>query len=385
MGVVLYDSMTVFSFVMGVLWFNIFIILGLIMRKLLFPSKYSTMPLFIMLALSIIRMLFPFELPGSVAIISDNIYPRIINAARFELANMLGFSVNVLHAIIFLWVAVACGLIIWLLMKIKRNVDDINDLALLPHDDHAKSILTDMVGPNQMNVARSIFAKIAFVTYVKPYIILPNLDFTDDEVRVLLKHEWKHYIDKDCIPILFLEVFARIFWWNPLVYVLKRNVSFAIELKCDYYAIENEDDHLHFVTACKRMRDAQYREPVFLPAISPILNSKSQFRDRLKTLSVHSEKAYSNRRLFNICLSTIIFVVFALSYTILIKPAFWESPDVPESAEIFTGEDIYRADEIYIVDDGDGTFSLYVGGQFVGSVADYCDTLLFFPIRNRGD
>ena len=309
MGVVLYDSLTPLSFVMGVLWFNIFVIVGLAMRKLLFPGKHSTVPLVLLLALSVLRIVLPFELPGSIAIVSENIYPTIVNIMRFELIsfNTIGFTVHVFSILIFLWVTVATVLIIRYAIRIKEGIKKVYDLADLPRDEYAESILADMIGPNNVNIFRSMLSRYAFVSYIRPYIVLPTVDFTDDELRVLLRHEWKHYRNMDCIATGILDIIAKVFWWNPLAYVLKQNVSFMIELKCDYYAVRNLDDHMHYLAALKRMQQAPYQEPMFIAATSPFINDKSEVTDRLKTLIQRSKKSYSDRISSSICFSIVIF------------------------------------------------------------------------------
>jgi len=88
---------------MGVLWFNAFILLGLTMRKLKFPVRFSVTHLLLLLVLSIFRMLVAIEIPGSVVILSETIYPAVVNIARYEIIEhrVFGLQVNVINIFIF--------------------------------------------------------------------------------------------------------------------------------------------------------------------------------------------------------------------------------------------------------------------------------------------
>jgi len=73
---------------------------------------------------------------------------------------------------------------------------------------------------------------------------------------------------------------------------------------------------------------------------------------------------------------------------ITILPATWESPYVTVTVEDLTEDyletgGVFRTEEAFVVDNGDGTFSLYVGGQFVEYVDDTHDVVNWLPVRRR--
>jgi len=109
--------------------------------------------------------------------------------------------------------------------------------------------------------------------------------------------------------------------------------------------------------------------------------------DRLKILALRGEPR-SKRTLINVCYSIVFLVLFAASYMFVILPAFWESPDVPVITEDFIWEqskcgDVIRPDENFLVYNDDGTFSLYIDGQFVMNVNDTDELLNLLPIRSK--
>jgi len=68
---------------------------------------------------------------------------------------------------------------------------------------------------------------------LRPVILIPDLHFVDQEVELILKHELVHYRRKDLITKLAMLIANGIHWFNPLIYVLSRQLNTLCELSCD--------------------------------------------------------------------------------------------------------------------------------------------------------
>ena len=389
MGITLYRSISPYTFIMSVLWFSAFAILSLVMRKLRYPIKFTVLPLTILLVLALFKMFVFVRLPGSVIIRSEVFFPAIVNFFRFEIIP----PINVLHVIISIWIAVAiilsiryAGKCVKVYLLVSRLADD--------RDEKAEAILIDRIGARKdVRVFRTFLAEPIAVAF-KPYIYLPRgVEFTDDELRVILRHEWKHLHNKDHLVNLIMEFISFIFWWNPLVNLLKKNISYSRELTCDYFAFaENpEEDRYNLVSAIYRLGSAEETKVVG----SRLVGAKDEFVDRIKTWDLYGDKKSHKKRIVaNICFFVIAAVMFVVSYMFVIQPAFMESElvhigivdDIIAPIECYYSEEVYRADENFIYDNGDGTFSLYIGGQYV-MTRDSLDTEnhAFIPVRIRGE
>ena len=76
-------------------------------------------------------------------------------------------------------------------------------------------------------------------------IVLPELDYTEEELQLIFKHELTHYKHRDVL-INLLGIFAKsLHWFNPVVRFACRETQEAGEMYCDYD-----------VLSC---RDAEYR------------------------------------------------------------------------------------------------------------------------------
>lgn len=64
-------------------------------------------------------------------------------------------------------------------------------------------------------------------------ILLPSREYSADELRHILRHELQHFQTHDLLVKWMIRVFQCLFWWNPLVYLLGRDLDQVLEIKCD--------------------------------------------------------------------------------------------------------------------------------------------------------
>jgi len=343
-------------------------------------------------------MVLVIEIPGTATVLSESIYPAIVGFLRREVLphSLFGLPLTVVYVFIIIWVVVAFCLIVAYLFDYVRNYGSLlNWMGSYERDEHAESLLTEIVGTKQVfRVYRNGSFSSAIAAAFRPYIVLPEVHLDDDELRVILMHEWKHIRDKDYLSGIIVNLICYAFWWNPLVYVLRRNFRFAQELKCDHYAVSDKDDFHHFLDSLLAMDKAQKKNPKnpVDKGFNSYITGDDGLVDRLKTLALREKDESRTRKsiLTNVFYSTLIFTLFVVSYMFNILPATWESPDVLVPAEDFREEynesgAIFRSEESFLIDNGDGTFSLFIEGQFAGNIDDTNDLVNVLQIRPRNE
>jgi len=381
---------------MGILWFNTFVLLSLLMRKLRYPIKFSAMPLLLLLFLSTLRMFLVIEIPGTIPVFSEVILPAVIVFLRYTVIpyEVLGVAVSALHISIFIWATVAVILLTRYVLRYWVAYWTALSLNYAP-DEEAEAILAEIAGPISCPKKRGrVFRtpiKVPFTVGIKPYIYLPDgVAFTPDELRTVLRHEWKHIQGKDYLIEFMMRFINYVFWWNPLTYILRRNVSFALELRCDYFAVgASGSDYQHYKSALGRISGTKRKEIIG----NTLVNSENVFLDRHKTLELRMKDRTHKRALTTICFYFLVAILFLLSYTFIILPAHWESSYehvacIEYPPGYYYSEEAFRAEENFLVDNGDGTFSLYIDGRHVENrYADDIpqDIFTFLPIRTSED
>lgn len=74
-----------------------------------------------------------------------------------------------------------------------------------------------------------------------PVILLPRLDYTEEEMDFILRHELMHLKKQDILLKLILCFAQTLHWFNPLVHRFCNNMNQYIEICCDYYVLENRE------------------------------------------------------------------------------------------------------------------------------------------------
>ena len=75
----------------------------------------------------------------------------------------------------------------------------------------------------------------------RPMILLPDREYTNDQLRAVLLHELTHLRRND-ILVKWLSVLAcAVHWFNPIAWFMRREIDRACELACDEAVVRNLD------------------------------------------------------------------------------------------------------------------------------------------------
>ncbi len=66
-----------------------------------------------------------------------------------------------------------------------------------------------------------------------PKIVLPERNYSDEELRNILMHELMHFRRKDTLYKWFSVLVLSTQWFNPLAYIIRREINRSCELSCD--------------------------------------------------------------------------------------------------------------------------------------------------------
>ena len=77
--------------------------------------------------------------------------------------------------------------------------------------------------------------------FLKPLLLLPDLDYSAAELKIILRHELIHYKRKDIWYKLLLLCANAVHWFNPLVYLMTAMSNKDIEMVCDSELIRDSD------------------------------------------------------------------------------------------------------------------------------------------------
>lgn len=77
--------------------------------------------------------------------------------------------------------------------------------------------------------------------FFKPVIILPDEEYTHEELEIIIAHETTHMKRHDLWYKLLLVIANGIHWFNPLVYLMVKQANKDIEYSCDEAVVKGKD------------------------------------------------------------------------------------------------------------------------------------------------
>ena len=128
---------------------------------------------------------------------------------------------------IILWAVYGLGTIFFVvkfLLNLYKLIRKINLNEKIQHKDHVHVLVLKHIVPH---------------TFMK-YIFLEKQAFKDQKIpREILLHEQTHALQKHSLDILFIELIQIVFWFNPLIYIFKKDIKLNHEFLADHEVIKH--------------------------------------------------------------------------------------------------------------------------------------------------
>lgn len=368
-------NLTIYNFIFAFLWFNIFVIVCLLYKrneKLLI--RFGIWPFVVTLVLGLLRFCVVFEYPFTVIIRSTSALPKVVDLLRSDVISGLSW----INLILGVWIIGTAVMITRIFESIKHQNKAIEEIELY-QNDHAQKVLDRITGQRHSKAFVRVFVspniKGPIISgFLHPVILLPQYELTDTELECVILHEWSHYKNKDNWIKLFVNAFCAIFWWNPLVHLLKRRLNFILELNSDRNAtkclgLEGRLFYTATVGKVIRLSDiVNVKEPVCQSALS-ITADDNKLVQRFEFLLTDRVKLKSLSTVF---IGLVLALSLLSSYLFVVQPASF-----PDELELYESETIEIAPENSYIKVTDGQYALYVDGIFYSYISE--DMLLVEP------
>lgn len=128
------------------------------------------------------------------------------------------------------------------------------------------------------------------IGFLKPVLVLPDNNFSEEELFFILKHELIHHKHHDIyFKLLFVTVNA-IHWFNPLVYIMRKEAMVDMELFCDESVIRQTDitERKAYTEALLSTMGKQYKKGTALT--TQFYAGKKIMKKRFKNILLKSNK-----------------------------------------------------------------------------------------------
>lgn len=375
---------TVFSFVTSLILFNIYIFLIAVIRpRNIFLFRFGIIPVILLIAACIFRLIFFVELPFTKVLRSEVIYPAVLDFFTAEI-----FEIHVYELLFAVWIAGS----IYYLQKYIRQLIFLNKLAnslIETQDERIISCMNEITAESGKNtkvkIVQSNEISVPMIAgFFKPVIYLPYTNFTDVDLKNILMHEWIHFLHKDAWTKLFVNLISVVFWWNPFVHILKNELSQTLELRCDLSIISRMEHENHLIYLESIIKVIKYannkslhklRSAVGITQLVSI-NGNENMTQRFEIILNYLSCKKRNM------LSSVIVCVFILlsvvaSYGFVVQPAHI-APEVTEHDDVY----IITPETSYLVQNEDGTYSVYIDNNYMGTIENrYDEQFSSLPVK----
>lgn len=239
----------IFPFIMAVITNSVMIIAIYFLRKIpYFSNLFSVWFMVVLYLVCVLRMFLPLEFPDVQIILRDTfLYRFLINGIVERAQDSYVTSGIALYIILGIWLAgfVVFGVVSLVTHRTKKtyylaNYDFTTDEERTLFDRISREILCDSkrITLKKTDAVKSIMV----IGYFHHYVLLPVKEYAPDELEMIFRHECIHIRNKDLWLKLLVHIYCCIFWWNPLSYLLKHDLSFTLEMRCDLSATKDFSD-----------------------------------------------------------------------------------------------------------------------------------------------
>ncbi len=242
-------------------------------------------------------------------------------------------GVLLINQIWLVWLVAALGLLIrkitiyqGFVRYIKAGLTPVSDIERLDE----LSIVAEQSGikkPIELCVNPLVSSPL-LIGFFRPCIVLPSADIPEKDFRYIILHELTHYKRRDMFYKWLVQITVCLHWFNPLVYLMSREVTKACEFSCDE-AVLAKIGSAHAKDYGKTLLDAmaaagRYKENLGAVTLS---ENKQLLKERLGAIMKFKKKSKAVQFLTGMLTLCIIFsAAFAGTYSAAV--------DVPDGSSL---------------------------------------------------
>lgn len=218
------------------------LILFILLLKKTWLKKYSKNLNYYIWIFVIIKLIVPLEIPIKYTFSQKNNISQISDMVS-SMQNSIEFDTY-----FYIFVFYLIGMIILLIYSIMTYLKYKNIIKKFSYDVNEDfNVIFNQI-KKEMSIEKNIVAKYCdhvkspcLIGIFKPYILIPNVGYSCDEISWILRHELTHYKYKDNLIKLICFLIRIVYWFNLLVYLLIHVMENDCELSCDQRVVRGRN------------------------------------------------------------------------------------------------------------------------------------------------
>lgn len=361
-----------FPFIMAVITNSIMIVAIYFLRKIpYFANLFSVWFMVVLYLVCVLRVFLPLEFPSVQVIIRDSgLYRFLINGVVDRAEDSYVTFGSALYIILAVWLigTVVFGVASIMIHRSKKlyylaNYDFTTDdeKALFDRVSHEILGTHNRITLKKTDAVKSIMV----IGYFQRVVLLPEKDYSVDELEMIFRHECTHVKNKDLWLKLLIHIYCCIFWWNPFSYLLKHDLDFTLEMRCDLSATRTFTDvqkakYFDALTAnchTKTKGSKDDRNHFFICSELSNVRKSKELVKRMKAITIERPKKVGQITA-NVLVSLVLAVIFVVSYFFILQP-FYGYDAENSNYNLLSGDEIADNSNSYLVKQADGSYLFY--------------------------
>ena len=242
-------QITFYSFLMAIVSSTLLIIAVFFLKKSqFFANPFGAYLMGVLYFFPFIRLLLPYRIPIGVHVIKDRyILAPVMDVLcnRSELTR--DWPVLALNVLVGFMLCVSVVLFVFYTIRQYRFIKSVWRMKnhANEHERFVLSCVSDIVFKKKHRITLIKTPAVStpmVVGFFHNVILIPNTHYTDIQLEMIFMHECMHLKNNDLWMKFLINIYYCLFWWNPAIYLMKTDVDFILELKCDNFVCENLDD-----------------------------------------------------------------------------------------------------------------------------------------------
>lgn len=269
-----------------------------------------------------IRLVLPININFPISLTLP--YPLLVQIAdTFGKTMFYNYSIKFIFTLF--WIILFIVLFFQLIYKYFRIVRYIHILNFHQTTNQTITELTKNLA-KEYNIKREINLIISNNVHqpfmfgiLHPTIIIPERNYSINDLTCILTHEIHHIKYKDSSWKLCFSILRTLYWWLPTVYILDKQLSEYLEIRCDYKCIDaliNIDKIEYLECLLKEARYSSAKRNTS-SMIMAVVTDKSFLKKRFDLIL---EDTPINKK-YRKYIKTLIIVIFICSLSIIFLPA----------------------------------------------------------------
>ena len=330
--------------------------------------------LILLLLIAGIRLMLPFNLPVNIAVPSKLF---LVPASDVIYIKIPGIQLKIYEAIIYTSLLIGLALLFIKSLNYYRFVKEIKKFTF--QDEKLDTLLSERELNYHPNKITALYTDTKVSPFVfglmHPTIVIPNNVYSEGELVQIIDHELTHINQHDLLLKWFFSFLSAIYWWNPFIWMIRKQADNAIELSND-------------ISLYKEMTEEEKTDYAALLVKTAGLSSKYETQHSL-SLSTHNDPILKQR--VNDLLNTpepkhtllavhiiIMLLIVSVSFIITPEPYGIHEDQIDGSFKLEERFD-EETEDSYIIDAGDH-YDLYVDGAFVCDFYEIPDEFKEYPV-----